>query len=900
MTMHSNIASGSAANVEGRMLVYGICQLYQCKILLFSTRSKPVAVYSAENILSRDSLPCFYILEHKDSYINNTTYYPLKCYKKPMKKDITEQHQVEHDQNDYFVAKKREEGEKKVTKEKHKLGKRLDDTIIRLVREEANEIYTTKWQNFLRRNTGRRNAEDAALIRYFRSTLSTKQMPTGVIPVVKGKIEQMLKNNEIEGMSAADIPQSAMWLHRKIATLKDNNKLSIDTLLNDFFSGNFELNDTNSTDAEEDSDEEEAENQSIIFCDITQDIDDYENDRLMSVGKTLKSVVNKNFDYNTLHERLNELQTSCHAAIYGLSKAIQILIDLLITGDIVTDSSNSGEFFRLADIDFGGHGIGKDDLDLFLPDKNFLQSFQEENLFSYNGFWNIMSRCVGKKSAEKCTDVVNAITHKLEEDDFCNFVTTPSLATACRQRNKAAQSLSQKMNVLFELLTKFQNSSQNKIHCIEKQVEVIFLGDNVLDYRRSFLKETEKEESDKDSMLRQIDSDEEDQEEEYTLVPTSTEILDVQDEEERDLTAKEINALIAVTSMMCNSSSIVGNVNHEYFKSQLYKDKQESIPQKAINFCTNVTNTLRNISLKENDQASFLTCYKIRYLRNSLVRFAGQRTKFRERVLYPVKEKTATPGISINHQTLYLLFCKEYNIFKENGVVFTSYHEIKSDSEKHNLFKNFFDWNNVESLLVKQNMTPRFSFVYNNQYDLNFLGKKAHSKKTENQQDLLKPSAINTASSQYQLTEPADKKEMEAEVMKISTSIKAQKKEYASLLKTISEEETERMNVGRAFRKTEKMKNVWDELLYKKLKEKRSDCNKIYNKLQVLNTSIKSEQSRMYLINKQLHNQRMPSKVTTDAFFLPQNTLENLKKNKVLIQGLDPGVVTTASFSCLT
>ncbi|KAI7891680.1 uncharacterized protein EV154DRAFT_481107 [Mucor mucedo] len=69
--------------------------------------------------------------------------------------------------------------------EAHKLGNTLDDLILQLIAEETNTIHIfQKWERFSNKNGKHNYSMDD-----FRSSLSSKQIPTVVILIVKAKIE---------------------------------------------------------------------------------------------------------------------------------------------------------------------------------------------------------------------------------------------------------------------------------------------------------------------------------------------------------------------------------------------------------------------------------------------------------------------------------------------------------------------------------------------------------------------------------------------------------------------------------------------------------------------------------------------------------------------------------------
>lgn len=371
-------------------------------------------------------------------------------------------------------------------------------------------------------------------------------------------------------------------------------------------------------------------------------------------------------------------------------------------------------------------------------------------------------------------------------------------------------------------------------------------------------------------------------------------------EVERDLTSKEINALTAVSLMLCESDSIVGHIKPEYVRKQLYHDKQESIPPQAIRICSDLINSLRRISLKKGDEASFLTCCKIRQVRNTLVDFAGDRTKFGSRKLFPEKKEADDFSVHINHATLYLLFQADHNMYNEDKSAFTSYQSIQNDQDKCAIFKNFLDWEFVERRLKEQNLNSAFAFSYTNQYDVHFLGKKNI---ITSQIDTIAAEGeigmIDTPDHKVQTnTSSGEVHKIREEIKRINKDIKSNKNEYASCRKTLTQTEKERMDIGRKVRTLEKKEHRWDAELYNKLKKKRDECNVLSMRLQELQDLIKSRQSQMYQLNKVAHGQQVAS--TNNSIVVPQVIKSRLQKSRnVLVQGIDPGIVTTASSSCV-
>ena len=322
----------------------------------------------------------------------------------------------------------------------------------------------------------------------------------------------------------------------------------------------------------------------------------------------------------------------------------------------------------------------------------------------------------------------------------------------------------------------------------------------------------------------------------------------------RDLTSKEINALVSMIIMLCGSTNIRGNINSEYIQKQLYTDKRDSVPEEALTFCSLLVNRLRKLSLKTDEEASVLKCYSMRHLRNVLVRFCDEKTKFKERRFCPVVDHPEAASVFVNHHTLYLIFCKDYNIFNEKNEPFTAYNDIRGDQEKTSLFKNFFNWSIVQRIIKERNLDPSFSFYYNSKHDLNFLGMKS-------KQALNTASTDNSNMAKSQAGDEIDaheRKRITDRIKEINDRVKAAKKTFTALRKQLNEKETERMDIGTMIRRREKEGKSWNAQEYQKLKKKREDCNAPYSQLQALNSSIKKDNSAMCFLNKQLNGQPVP------------------------------------------
>ena len=230
-----------------------------------------------------------------------------------------------------------------------------------------------------------------ALIKKFGETLSTKSLPTGLTPEVKVQVEKMLTNGEIEGLSGSDIPKSAVWMNNKINKLKAGGTLSTTDLIDSFLG---KIKESSIAPASLSS---ETEDETTTFIETENDDAIKNVEEIQTIGKTLKSVINTELNYTTLRDRLNDQQTMVTAVMYGLSKAVKGLIQLIMKGGIGKDTKRENLFDTTA---FGVLHIPEEDY-VYRTSDIFLSSIKEQKLLSYEGFNRMMSYCVGDKSKLK-------------------------------------------------------------------------------------------------------------------------------------------------------------------------------------------------------------------------------------------------------------------------------------------------------------------------------------------------------------------------------------------------------------------------------------------------------------------------------------------------------------------
>ncbi|KAI7877097.1 uncharacterized protein EV154DRAFT_576986 [Mucor mucedo] len=918
--LHSDRHPNLTAIPKDMLLLYAFSQVYGYTIYCFSSRSKPAIIHPNNKHRQDRSLPYFGVLKSINSYTGTVEWFGLELKNRPkdMSGDTTPTSEIPKN----IVAKKRASDEKKPRAKRQSVSSVIDDKIIRLLVEETNTLYQKKWSKF-KIDKHKTLSEN---IQKFSSTLSTKQFPTGSAGIVKTKIEQLIRQNHFPTVKLEDIPTSALWVQQKINRLKQNGKISIDKCISDFIMG-LNLESSIQDSAPEDTDTAIDEN----------DDQDVEDNAYRTVSRSLKRVINKDLDYSIFLKKLEDLQEICDKCCSGLSKATEILVDGITSGDILP--SRERTFFDFQFIDLPSLKIETGEEKIAIIDDSDETFLKQSDIFTFEGFWKLLSSSVGrKKPHEYKHPVIDYVSRKISSENYCDFTTTPTLVSACKQfftnfsnmwtyqrfvsdlrvtltlilrlhlcpkkshrlshphASKKQKQNSQKslktvkkrhqkrvMIDLFDAIAKYNAGKLNKIHVVEKLIDGVF---NFCERGRSDLEPP----VNKDDNSNEFEEDAEDFneiDEDLVIIDNVTE-LDTNDNDVKDLSAKEIKALCAVCTMLITSPSIEGNVDAAYIKKQLYYDKQESIPAHALDTSARIVNKLRLISCKKDEKNAF-RFFQMRKIRNSLVKFIGPTgTRFKENRMFPKKiEEKQKMSINVDTRTLYLLFAKEYNIFKLDGVnMFTSSATIKSIEDKKAVFSNFFNLNMIERIIQEQKLTPMYSFKFCHKYSLNFLGYK-------NLQTEEVPHVTST-SSFTSLDSNTENRKLKVE--RLHKEIKEEKALQVRLSKNVREIENTRMDLGQTFRKNQKLGTMTcDSDLYRNLKTSRKECNAIYSQLLSLNKSIKTKSSEMYCLNKGIHNQNEPT--PTAGICLSEKSQNSIISGQAIIQGLDPGVVTTASIS---
>ncbi|KAL9544832.1 hypothetical protein PS6_008554 [Mucor atramentarius] len=143
-----------------------------------------------------------------------------------------------------------------------------------------------------------------------------------------------------------------------------------------------------------------------------------------------------------------------------------------------------------------------------------------------------------------------------------------------------------------------------------------------------------------------------------------------QDMPDRDLTAKEVKALMTVASMLCMSSSIHGDTTQDYLKKQLYIDRRERIPDSALKVCCRIANAVKCLVPKE-DGSPFQRC-SLFQMHNSVVSFLSRFKQEKAKKSISTDRRQSRKSVTIDAAVLYLLLAKELHVYKSGGTEFTN------------------------------------------------------------------------------------------------------------------------------------------------------------------------------------------------------------------------------------
>ncbi|GAA5804710.1 hypothetical protein HPULCUR_010213 [Helicostylum pulchrum] len=217
------------------------------------------------------------------------------------------------------------------------------------------------------------------------------EMQLGVTKVLR-------RLNSVNYRTKIDIPKSSMWLHNKVNKMKNGGLISIQDFIDSFPQ---ELRRATKRDEGTEKAVGNKEREVLEIAEI-QDIpeDDENGDDIRVVSSSLKRVINKNIAYDDLLQRLEVLQDTCISAINGLSKAAEILLNMVLSGDIIHLKENI-TFIDFSSIDLNNNYIGQGAEPIAVLDNTSLDYLEKTQITHFGQFWNLLSSCVSRKSSEK-------------------------------------------------------------------------------------------------------------------------------------------------------------------------------------------------------------------------------------------------------------------------------------------------------------------------------------------------------------------------------------------------------------------------------------------------------------------------------------------------------------------
>ncbi|KAK4513356.1 40S ribosomal protein S27 [Mucor velutinosus] len=581
---------------------------------------------------------------------------------------------------------------------------------------------------------------------------------------------------------------------------------------------------------------------------------------LRSVSHSLKAIIHPRFDYGVFLGVITDFQANCHSCIRGLSKAVGMLVDLVLAGQHATQKKMS--FFDIKAVDLFDCGLSKSVKPIAIID-DISASVQE--LFVSSGFWKILSFCIGRKNEDKTKiPLLTRIQEDLERTDYVDFTTRSALQEACIIYHTNFSNIYSKRNCQTVLKTVINLVIKKKPESKEPAAATTTGAPSPVSRKGKLrLSATSSPQplstTDAEQAIELLDSDGGDLE--------SVMDDELQEEEEnRDLAAKEINALTSISVMLC----------------------QSPLHQSAIDCCCTIINAIKSLVPKEDFPPPY-KWFGLFQLCNILVTFHPGITRKNAKSFFPTIEDTPSQkmAIALNPVTLYLLFSKQYHIYQKDKSAFTSNSMIKSIETKEDIFSNFFDVPKIKKILKEQKLDFKHYIKFKDQYNVHLVGSRV--KKHNNGSNGSKSGEDRSNASESSVNRSSASKSDVDKVKKLSSDIKETKKQLSSLSRQLSKLQRHRMDCGNESHSWEKKHNNMNFELCKKLKDARSDYDELYMKVSSLKSSIKRMSSEMYMLNKRIHGQQV-HQAAADAIPKPLAVDSN-----TIVQGTDPGVVTTAS-----
>ncbi|KAF1800357.1 hypothetical protein FB192DRAFT_1458774 [Mucor lusitanicus] len=925
--IHDN--QGGSQKPKDMLLLYCLASHLQSAVYVFSTRHRPVLVSPSAQEQVQGYMA---LLVHKDSYMQKTHWYPLRL---DLKSKVGSARAKTTLETPIVATRKQSIAQASTVSSSKPIAKGYEKDIEDILRASCFSIFRKKWDDF--RSSGNTSIQD------FKATLSVKSFPENVVQRCSDAIENKMR------AAGTPLSRNPQWLSRKLHSWKTRKKnpFGVVQLVEEFIAiitkeQNKELADQGDDDPieVEDGTSQDQDDPIEVENDISQDLDDpieIEDDTAQvqgqlvpikeyhTISRSLKSVIKPQADYQTLLLRMTNLQNTCHHVVYGLSQCVSTLVNMIIEGECSAGAHPGYLDFSRIDLHQRGIGAGAEQaISLVAPIKQDVL-----DLFNFAGFYKIACAVVGQKNLTAHSadfPILQTLSTSLPANDRVTFVCGPWVQDACRRfltnfiNMWSPASCVADLRVVMEMLLRIHLCSQRFFNPkvrpkkTKKQNKVKIKAPSK-DYAMSKLFWALVHKDPKQHVVDFFTT------KVFKLFPTPKDITTAatvsasasvatamnpyekalqdgtdasEDEEEEDgillaqtpdLPAKDIRALTSVACFLCQSPEHPTVITMQHVKEKLYHDKQDCIPSSALETTASLVSAVRSVTPKEDQAFSLANWIPMRALRNTLVEFAGSKTKRRVSKLCVDKKKdtNSADAVRIDHAALYHLFSNDHNLHLPNGIdKVTSVHVLKTIEQKVDLLNNFLKINKIKGLFQERKLTFAGYFLFSNQYDLHFAGYKIVQP--------VKQADIATRGRQ----ERSGNQNHEAEkqlVKELTKEIKDMRKTYTANAKELRKLELARMQAGNKSRTFERRNKRRDPNLYRDLKDARDTFNKLHAKQAKLLQEIQERQSRMYILNKKIHNQRHPPQ----GSHLDPKLAPIVAASSTVVQGIDPGIVTAAS-----
>ncbi|KAI7896166.1 uncharacterized protein EV154DRAFT_476891 [Mucor mucedo] len=421
------------------------------------------------------------------------------------------------------------------------------------------------------------------MIEKFSESLSRKSLPTGAANIIQAKLEQKIKSNHFSDFKESAVPPSGVWVQQKTNRLKQQNKFTIEGFINNFIANITEHKQSVELEAESSSSTSFSSLKSDqTDTEILIDTEDSAEKDYRTVSRSLKSVIHKDFDYNSFLRHIEELQKECSLCAHGLSQATGLFTETVISSAIFP--TNPESYFDYS-------CIGLTELTAHVGVMILL-------IWVFGAYYQIV---LGVNQAPKASMYLKVVITLSTRANLCrqrffSKSSTVSFKTPSPNRSSSVKKNTNRlflMNELFDcLLIHNQHKKSGKLFAIEKLVEKLFQSADTAT-------NVEKAITDINPPSLDVQNESEFEDEEDLVITSSSDFDDVKrvtlDYAQKDLTAKGVakvglkrivlqkkstkgvRALSAVCIMLILSWNTEKEVDADNIFEKLYCNSQESI-----------------------------------------------------------------------------------------------------------------------------------------------------------------------------------------------------------------------------------------------------------------------------------------------------------------------------------